>query len=106
MRSTVTCLSTPTAFRIAVTRVDPQPYMTRFHQLAHVLLGHTGESEQRSGELTPHGLRECEVGSGRRLCCAAPRGICQARGLPAPARIESPQCPPRIRPWRRGRVKV
>src|SRR5207248_6188448 len=44
---------------------------TTFHELAHVLLGHTGEGEQNDGELTPRNLRECEAESVALLCCAA-----------------------------------
>ena len=38
---------------IAVNPVNPLPHKTRFHELAHVLLGHTAEGEQHDGELTP-----------------------------------------------------
>jgi hypothetical protein len=34
------------------------PYKTTFHELAHVLLGHTAESEQADSEITPRNLRE------------------------------------------------
>ena len=37
---------------IAVNPVNPLAHKTRFHELAHVLLGHTAESEQHDGELT------------------------------------------------------
>jgi hypothetical protein len=56
---------------IAVNPVNPLPYKTRFHELAHVLLGHTAEGEQHDGELTPRNLRECEAESVALLCCAA-----------------------------------
>jgi hypothetical protein len=44
---------------IAVNPVNPMPHKTRFHELAHVLLGHTAEGLQADGELTPRNLREC-----------------------------------------------
>jgi hypothetical protein len=56
---------------IAVNPVNPLPHKTRFHQLAHVFLGHTAEGEQHDGELTPRNLRECEAESVALLCCAA-----------------------------------
>jgi antirestriction protein ArdC len=56
---------------IAVSPLNPLPHKTRFHELAHVLLGHTGEGEQNDGELTPRNLRECEAEAVAMLCCAA-----------------------------------
>ena len=67
---------------VAVNPVNPLPHKTRFHELAHVLLGHTGEGEQHDGELTPRSLRECEAEAVALLCCAALRlpGIEYSRG--------------------------
>ena len=56
---------------IAVSPVNPLPHKTRFHELAHVLLGHTAEGEQHDGERTPRNLRECEAEAVALLCCAA-----------------------------------
>jgi antirestriction protein ArdC len=56
---------------IAVSPLNPLPHKTRFHELAHVLLGHTTEREQNDGELTPPNLRECEAEAVALLCCAA-----------------------------------
>ena len=64
---------------------------TSFHELAHVLLGHTTEGEQNEGELTPRNLRECEAEAVAMLCCAAlglpgvefSRGYIQAGGARA-----------------------
>jgi antirestriction protein ArdC len=56
---------------IAVSPLNPLPHKTRFHELAHVLLGHTSEGEQNDGELTPRNLRECEAEAVAMLCCAA-----------------------------------
>jgi antirestriction protein ArdC len=56
---------------IAVSPINSLPHKTRFHELAHVLLGHTTEGEQHDGELTPRNLRECEAESVAMLCCAA-----------------------------------
>jgi antirestriction protein ArdC len=56
---------------IAINPVNPLPHKTRFHELAHVLLGHTSEGTLNDGELTPRNLRECEAESVALLCCAA-----------------------------------
>jgi hypothetical protein len=56
---------------IAISPVNPMPHKTRFHELAHVLLGHTSEGTMNDGELTPRNLRECEAESVALLCCAA-----------------------------------
>ena len=56
---------------IAVSPINPFPHKTRFHELAHVLLGHTSEGAQADGELTPRNLRECEAEAVALLCCAA-----------------------------------
>lgn len=56
---------------IAVNPVNPLPHKTPFHELAHVLLGHTAEREQNDGELTPRNLRECEAEAVALVCCAA-----------------------------------
>jgi hypothetical protein len=67
---------------IAVSPITPLPHKTRFHELAHVLLGHTAEGEQADGERTPRSLRECEAEAVALLCCAALElpGVEQCRG--------------------------
>ena len=56
---------------IALNPINPMPHKTRFHELAHVLLGHTAEGLQADGDLTPRNLRECEAEAVALLCCAA-----------------------------------
>ena len=56
---------------IAINPVNPMPHKTRFHELAHVLLGHTAEGVQAHSEITPRSLRECEAESVALLCLAA-----------------------------------
>ena len=56
---------------IAINPVNPVPHKTRFHELAHILLGHTAEGAQQDGEQTPRNLRECEAEAVALLCCAA-----------------------------------
>ena len=56
---------------IAVSPINPMPHKTTFHELAHVLLGHTAEGVQADDELTPRNLRECEAEAVALLRCAA-----------------------------------
>ena len=56
---------------IALNPLNPLPHKTRFHELAHVLLGHTTQGTQSDGEATPRNLRECEAEAVALLCCAA-----------------------------------
>jgi antirestriction protein ArdC len=56
---------------IAISPLNPLPHKTRFHELAHVLLGHTAESGHADSEQTPRSLRECEAEAVAMLCCAA-----------------------------------
>jgi antirestriction protein ArdC len=67
---------------IAINPVNPMPHKTRFHELAHVLLGHTVEGVQAHSEVTPRSLRECEAEAVALLCCAALNlpGVEQCRG--------------------------
>ena len=67
---------------IAVSPLNPMPWKTTFHELAHVLLAHTAEGDQNDGELTPRNLRECEAEAVALLCCAALDlpGVDQASG--------------------------
>jgi antirestriction protein ArdC len=65
------CLGFARGRSIAINPVNPMPHKTRFHELAHVLLGHTSEGTLNDGELTPRNLREVEAESVALLCCAA-----------------------------------
>ena len=67
---------------IAISPINPMPHKTTFHELAHVLLGHTAEGVQADGEHTPRNLRECEAEAVALLCCAALGlpGVEQSRG--------------------------
>ncbi|MCH7750415.1 MAG: DUF1738 domain-containing protein [Acidobacteria bacterium] len=67
---------------IAVSPINPMPHKTRFHELAHVLLGHTSAGVQTDSEVTPRNLRECEAESVALLCCAALDlpGVAECRG--------------------------
>jgi N-terminal domain of anti-restriction factor ArdC len=62
------CQGFATQRAIAVSPVAALPYKTRFHELAHVMLGHTAEADQTDGELTPRSLREVEAEAVALLC--------------------------------------
>ncbi len=76
------CLGFARERSIAINPVNPLPHKTRFHELAHVLLGHTTEGTQTDSEITPRTLRECEAESVALLCCAALDlpGVAECRG--------------------------
>jgi len=58
--------------QVAVSPLNPRPFKTLFHELAHVLLGHTAEGEDRADtEATPRSLGEVEAESVALLCCEA-----------------------------------
>jgi antirestriction protein ArdC len=67
---------------IAVSPIAAHPLKTTFHELAHVLIGHTAEGELRDGERTPRNMRELEAEATAMLCCAALNlpGLDEARG--------------------------
>jgi hypothetical protein len=56
---------------IAVSPVAAMPHKTRFHELAHVVLGHTTEGEQNDSEQTPRSLREVEAETVTLVCLEA-----------------------------------
>ena len=56
---------------IAVSPINPLPLKRTFHELAHVVLGHTQEADHADGELTTRNLREVEAESVALLCLAA-----------------------------------
>jgi hypothetical protein len=56
---------------VAINPVAAMPLKTLFHELAHIVLGHTEEATQTDGERTPRNLREVEAESVAMLCCAA-----------------------------------
>ena len=57
--------------QIAVNPVAALPHKTMFHELAHVVLGHTEEGQLSDDEHTPRSLREVEAESVALLCCAS-----------------------------------
>lgn len=67
---------------IAVSPLAALPLKTTFHEMAHVVLGHTTEAQQTDGERTPRSLREVEAEAVAMLCCASLQlpGIEYSRG--------------------------
>jgi antirestriction protein ArdC len=58
---------------IAVSPVAELPHKTRFHELAHVVLGHTSEADAglSDSDLTPRSLREVEAEAVALVCLEA-----------------------------------
>jgi hypothetical protein len=58
---------------IAVSQMAELPEKTRFHELAHVVLGHTSEAEAglTDSEMTPRSLREVEAEAVALVCLEA-----------------------------------
>jgi hypothetical protein len=58
---------------IAVSPVAALPHKTRFHELAHVVLGHTSEANAglTDSETTPRSLREVEAEAVALVCLEA-----------------------------------
>jgi antirestriction protein ArdC len=58
---------------ISVSEVAALPHKTRFHELAHVVLGHTSEADAglTDSELTPRSLREVEAEAVALVCLEA-----------------------------------
>ena len=55
--------------QVAVNPVAQLPHKTLFHEVAHVVLGHTAEGDFTDNERTPRSLREVEAESVALLCC-------------------------------------
>lgn len=55
--------------QIALNSVAQLPHKTLFHELAHVVIGHTAEADFADTEKTPRNLREVEAEAVALLCC-------------------------------------
>jgi antirestriction protein ArdC len=55
--------------QIAINPVAQLRHKTLFHELAHVLIGHTAEADFADTEKTPRNLREVEAEAVALLCC-------------------------------------
>jgi antirestriction protein ArdC len=54
---------------IAISPLAALPHKTRFHELGHVVLGHTEEADFNDTEQTPRSLREVEAEAVALICC-------------------------------------
>jgi len=54
---------------IAINPVAVLPHKTRFHEIAHIVLGHTLEHKMADSELTPKDIREVEAESVAYILC-------------------------------------
>jgi antirestriction protein ArdC len=55
---------------VAINPVAQYPHKTRFHELAHVVLGHTAEGTMHDDERTPRDIREVEAESVAYILCS------------------------------------
>jgi hypothetical protein len=58
---------------IAINPVAQLPHKTLFHEIAHVILGHTSEANFNDSEQTPRSLREVEAEAGSVSLLRSPR---------------------------------
>lgn len=65
------CQGYATKRSIAINPVAQLPHKTLFHEVAHVMLGHTSEADFNDTERTPKNLREVEAEAVALLCCEA-----------------------------------
>jgi hypothetical protein len=56
--------------RIAVSQLAEHPHSTRFHEMAHVVLGHTLEGDCHDAASTPRSVREAEAEGVAFLLCS------------------------------------
>jgi len=76
------CQGYATGKNIAVNPVAVLPHKTRFHELAHVVLGHTAEATMSDSERTPRDIKEVEAESVAYICCSILNlpGLVESRG--------------------------
>jgi hypothetical protein len=54
---------------IAINPLAQLPHKTSFHELAHIVLGHTQEGRLVDSDMTPRNIREVEAESVALICC-------------------------------------
>jgi hypothetical protein len=64
------CQGYAVANNIAINPVAALPHKTRFHEMAHVVLGHTKEGQLSDSESTPRDTREVEAEGVAYILCA------------------------------------
>lgn len=63
------CQGFATGRSVAISPIAAMPHKTLFHELAHVVLGHTAEGGLTDGQFTPRNLREVEAEAVALICC-------------------------------------
>ena len=68
--------------KVAVSPIAALPHKTLFHELAHVVLGHTAEGPLDDHDRTPQSLREAEAEGVALICCESLNlpGAAECRG--------------------------
>ena len=76
------CQGYATGEAIAVSPVAQYPHKTRFHELAHIVLGHTKEGTMSDSEHTPRDTREVEAEAVAYILCTLLDlpGLAESRG--------------------------
>jgi len=76
------CQGYAVASNIAVNPVAVLPHKTRFHEIAHVVLGHTKEGQLSDSEATPRDVREVEAEGVAYILCSllGLEGLHESRG--------------------------
>ena len=64
------CQGYATGRNIAINPVAALPHKTRFHELAHIVLGHTAEHTMTDSETTPKDIKEVEAECVAYICCS------------------------------------
>ena len=64
------CQGYATGRNIAISPVAALPHKTRFHELAHIVLGHTAEHTMTDSETTPKDIKEVEAECVAYICCS------------------------------------
>lgn len=64
------CQGYASASSIAINPVAALPHKTRFHEIAHIVLGHTKEHTMTDSEKTPKDIREVEAESVAYILCS------------------------------------
>ena len=76
------CQGYATGQNVAINPVAAFPHKTRFHEMAHVVLGHTKEHEMKDSEHTPRDIKEVEAESVAFILCSLLNlpGLDESRG--------------------------
>ena len=64
------CQGYATGRNIAINPVAQLPHKPRFHELAHIVLGHTAEHTMTDSETTPKDIKEVEAECVAYICCS------------------------------------